>query len=59
MVIIKWCGPGEVSRYSDSLRDGNVRGSSPGGARLSASVHTGRGAHAASYKMDTGSRFGW
>jgi hypothetical protein len=48
-------GPGWCSRYSDSLRAGRSGDRIPVGARFSADVLTGPGAHPASYAMGTGS----
>jgi hypothetical protein len=49
------CGSGYLSGYSDSRTSWTVRGSNPGGARFSANLQTGPGAHPASCTMDTGS----
>jgi hypothetical protein len=48
-------GPGQLSRYSDSLRTGRSRDRITVGARFSAPVQTGSGAHLAHYTMGTGS----
>jgi hypothetical protein len=48
-------GPELFSWYSDRLRAGRSRDRIPLGARFSAAVHTGPGAHPASYIMGTGS----
>ena len=48
-------GQGQLSRYNDSLRAGRSEDRVRVGARFSAPVQTGRGAHPASYTMDTGS----
>jgi hypothetical protein len=50
ILLAVWLG-----RESDSLRDGRSRDRIPVGARFSAHVHYGPGAHPASYTMDTGS----
>jgi hypothetical protein len=49
------CGPVELSRYSYSLRAGRSGDRITVGARFSAPVQTGPGAHPASYTMGTGS----
>ena len=48
-------GPRELSRCTDSLRDGRSGDRIPMKARFYASVQTGPGAHPASYTMGTGS----
>jgi hypothetical protein len=49
------CGPGWLSRCSDSQRPGRSGDRIPVGARFSAPFQTGPGAHPASYTMGTGS----
>ena len=48
-------GPGQLSRYIDSLRSGLSGDRMPVGARFSAPAPTGHGTHPASYTMGTGS----
>ena len=50
-------GPGELSRYSDSLRIGQTGDRMPVEVRLSASDKTSPEAHPASSTMGTGSSF--
>jgi hypothetical protein len=50
-------GPGELSRYSDSLQAGRSGDRIPVGARFSTPVQTGPGAYPASYSMGTGCLF--
>ena len=49
------CGPGELSRYRDSLRTGWSGDQIPMEARFSAPTQTGPGAHPAFCTMGTGS----
>jgi len=48
-------GPGQLSRYSDSLQAGQSGDQIPVGARFSTPVQTGPGPNPASYKMGTAS----
>ena len=50
-----WCGPEQLSRYSESLRAGRSGDRVPVRERFSAPVQTGHGAYPASYTMGTGS----
>ena len=52
------CGPGQLSRYSDSQQAGRSADRIPVGARFSAPVQTCPGAHPASCTMGTESLFG-
>ena len=52
---IRICGPGQLSRYSDSLRTGRSRDRIPVGVKFSAPFQTCPGAHPASCTMGTGS----
>jgi hypothetical protein len=49
------CRPGQLSRYSSSLRAGRSRDRIPVWARFSAPVQPGAGAHPASYTTGNGS----
>ena len=53
LLPVLW-GPGQLSRYSDSLRAGRSGDRILVGARFSAPVQTGPGAHPASCTMGTG-----
>jgi hypothetical protein len=55
VVMLPDCGPGLLSRYSDSLLAGLSGDRIPVVARFSAPVHTGHGAHPTPYTMGTGS----
>ena len=55
LTVLYYNGPGWHSRYSDSLRAGWSGDRIPVGARFSAPVQTGPGAHLASCTMGTGS----
>ena len=54
-VLHAFRGPGLLSRYSDSLRAGRSGDRIPVGARFSAPVFNGTGAHPASHTLGTGS----
>jgi len=53
--VFKMYGSGELRRCGESLRVGRSGDWIPVGARFSAPVQTGRGAHPASYTIRTGS----
>jgi len=53
--VIVNCGPGSVVGIATELRSGRSGDRIPVGARFSAPVQTGPGAHPASCKMSTGS----
>ena len=55
---LQFCGPGWLSRYSDSLWSERSGDRIPVGVRFSAPVQTGPGVHPASYTMGTGSFLG-
>jgi hypothetical protein len=54
-LLAHFTGPGQINRYSDSLRAGRSGDRIPVGSRFSAPVHTGPGPHPASFTMGTGS----
>ena len=55
VILYEGCGPGELRRYSGSLRAGRSGKRIPMGTKFSTRDQTGSGAHSASCIMDTGS----